>query len=55
MPGSQNFVTQHNRVLAVPDWMADGYLVFMDAKHGGKAPAGDLRFVLDTVGGVITG
>ena len=51
-PGSQNFVTQHNRVLTVPNWMADGYLVFIDAKYGGEAPAGDLRFVLDTAGGV---
>ncbi len=33
-------------IFAVPDRMAMGYLVLMHAKHGGRAPAGDLRLVI---------
>jgi len=52
VPGLDSFITQPKGIVDVPDWMAMGYLVHMDAKLGGKAPAGDLRFVIDTKKGV---
>ncbi len=52
-PGSHNFIMQPSEgIVDVPDWMATGYLVLMRAKHGGKAPAGDLAFVIVTKKGV---
>ncbi|DBB18607.1 hypothetical protein WJX82_009865 [Trebouxia sp. C0006] len=49
VPGSNEFITQPSGTVNVPDWMAMVFLVHKDAKHGGKAPAGDLRFVIDTM------
>lgn len=49
VPGSDEFITQPSGTVNVPDWMAMVFLVHKDAKHGGKAPAGDLRFVIDTM------
>ena len=50
-PGKGSFITPEGNA-PVRDWLAKGYLVFMDAKEGGKAPAGDIRFVVDTREGV---
>ncbi len=52
VPGSDELITQPDGIVDVPDWMAMGFLVHMNAKHGGKAPVGDLRFVIDTKQGV---
>ena len=49
--GKGNFVTPEGNA-PVRDWLAKGYLVFMDAKEGGKAPAGAIRLVVDTREGV---
>ena len=44
----RQLITQPSEgIVDVPDWMAMGYLVLMHAEHGGRAPAGDLRSVID--------